>query len=118
MRTLIEHPLDAATANTVAAFLKRVARVFPLRSAILFGSRARGNFQPDSDADLMVLLSGPRGQYMATKLEMADMAFDVLLDTGIRVEPLPIWEDEWAHPNAWRNPDLLRNIERDGVFIQ
>ena len=54
---------------------------------------------------------------MTAKLMMADMAFDVLLDTGIRVEPLPVWEDEWAHPELHSNPALLRNIESDGVRL-
>lgn len=118
MQTLTEHPLDTATAKTVASFLDRVASVYPMRNAILFGSRARGQFQPDSDADVAVLLTGNHGQFMQTKLAMADMAFDVLLDTGIRIEALPVWEDEWANPDAYRNPHLLRNIERDGVLVR
>ena len=64
MKTLVNHPLDAVTAVTVNAFLKRVSSVFPLRSAILFGSRARGDFKSDSDADVAVLLSGPRGHFI------------------------------------------------------
>ena len=51
-------------------------------------------------------------------MAMSDMAFDVMLDTGIRVEALPVWEDEWENSNEYRNPYLLRNIERDGVIIQ
>ena len=118
MQTLANHPLDPATTATISAFLEQVVAVFPVRSAILFGSRARGEFRSDSDADIAVVLSGQCGQFMTTKLEMADMAFDVMLDTGIRVEVLPVWEDEWANPDAYRNPFLLRNIERDGVLIR
>ncbi|WP_288841656.1 nucleotidyltransferase domain-containing protein [uncultured Deefgea sp.] len=118
MRTLANHPLDAATTLTVRAFLARVAAVFPVRSAILFGSRARGEFEPDSDADVAIVLVGQCGEFMAAKMAMADIAFDVMLETGIRVEALPVWEDEWANPDAYRNPALLRNIERDGVIIQ
>ncbi len=118
MQMLSEHPFDAATGRAVTAFLDRVAAVFPLRHAILFGSRARGAFQPDSDADVAVLLSGPHGPFMAVKLAMADIAFDVMLETGVRIEPLPVWEDEWANPDAYRNPRLLRNIEREGVLVR
>lgn len=121
MRTLTEHPLDEATAKTVAEFLARVRRVFDVQQAILFGSRAKGTFTNDSDADVAVLLAGNSSQkskFMATKLAMADVAFDVLLDTGIRIEPLPLWEDEWAQPAQYRNPLLLRNIERDGVLLK
>ena len=35
-----------------------------------------------------------------------------------RIEPLPVWEDEWANPGAYRNPHLLHNIERDGVLVR
>jgi predicted nucleotidyltransferase len=120
MRTLMEHPLDTATAETVTTFLARMAGVFDVRQAILFGSRARGAFTSDSDADVAVVLAGNfghSGTFMATKLAMADLAFDVLLDTGIRIEPLPVWEDEWAQPDSYRNPKLLHNIARDGVLL-
>jgi len=32
------------------------------------------------------------------KQELDDVAYDVLLESGIRIQPLPIWEREWAHP--------------------
>jgi hypothetical protein len=45
---------------------------------------------------------------------MADVAFDVLLETGINITPLPVWLDEWEHPKTSSNPALLRNIAREG----
>ena len=106
------------TAETVKAFLDKVAAKFPLLGAILYGSRARGEFKPDSDADVVVLLSGRHGKFMSAKMELSDIAFDVMLDTGIRVEALPVWEDEWSDPDGYRNPSLLRNIERDGIVVR
>ncbi|KAF3995949.1 nucleotidyltransferase family protein [Glaciimonas immobilis] len=118
MQTLENHPLDVATAATVKAFMEKVTAVFPIQGAILFGSRARGSFLSDSDADIAVLLSGAHGQFVATKMALSDMAFDVMLDTGIRVEAIPVWEDEWASPDTYRNPFLLKNIARDGIIIE
>jgi len=46
---------------------------------------------------------------------MADVAYDVLLETGVLIQPLPIWEEEWEHPEVFGKRDLLRNIRRDGV---
>lgn len=43
------------------------------------------------------------------------MAYDVLLDTGIRIQPLPILEDQWAQPEQYSNPRLLENIAREGI---
>lgn len=85
--------------------------------AILFGSRARGDFLPDSDADVVVLLRGEPGKLVPTKLQMSDIAYDVLLDTGINVSPLPVWLDEWTHPETYSNPHLLENIAREGIRL-
>ena len=108
---------DSATIRAVHAFLALTKARFPVRSAILFGSRARGRFRPDSDADVAILLAGTQGSFLDTKLELADIASDLLLETGIRIQPLPVWEDEWDHPETYTNPRLLRNIAREGVRL-
>ncbi len=96
-------------------FASRVAARWPVRSALLFGSQARRTARPGSDADVAVLLVGASGDFVSTKLAMADIAYDVLLESGIRIQPLPIWEQEWAHPEQYPNPRLLQNIAREGV---
>jgi len=110
-------PLDPATDFATHDFLERVRQHFDVAEAILFGSRARGDFHSDSDADVAVLLRGKPGRFLPTKLEMCDIAYDVLLDTGIRVQALPIWESEWSNPAGYSNPRLLANIEREGVRL-
>ena len=105
------------TEHAARVFVEKVAGQYDMAGAILFGSRARGNFRSDSDADIAVLLRGRHGEFLATKLVMSDIAYDVLLETGIRIQPLPIWEDEWEHPESYSNPRLLHNIEREGVRL-
>ena len=107
--------IDRETANATRAFIDKVATRYDLAGAILFGSRARKSHRPDNDADVAVLLHGRPGKFIATKLAMADLAYDVLLETGIRIQPLPIWEEKWEHPEAYSNPRLLHNIDRDGI---
>jgi predicted nucleotidyltransferase len=85
--------------------------------AVIFGSRARGDHSADSDADLAVLLAGVHGSTVNTMLEMIDAAYAVELESGIVVSPLPIWQDEWDHPEQFSNPSLLRNIQREGVRL-
>lgn len=115
MTTLAD--LDPDTQRAVRAFISRVATHYDFAGAVLFGSRARGTNRPDSDADVAVLLHGNPGKFVPTKLEMADIAYEVLLETGIRIQPLPIWEEEWEHPESYSNPLLLHNIEREGIRL-
>ena len=88
--------LDADTERAARMFLSRIEGRYDMTGAILFGSRARRTHRPDSDADV---------------------AYDVLLETGIRVQPLPIWEDQWSQPECYSNPRLLANIAREGVAL-
>lgn len=109
--------VDQETEKAVRRFLALIAPRYDLAGAIVYGSRARGTHRPDSDADVAVLLNGEHQRFLTTKLAMADLAFDVLLDTGISISPLPVWLDEWEQPERYSNPALLRNIARDGVRL-
>ena len=48
---------------------------------------------------------------------MADIPFDVMLQTGIVIEAIPFWEDEWAYPERFGNPALIENIRREGIAL-
>nr|WP_217435640.1 nucleotidyltransferase domain-containing protein [Cupriavidus gilardii] len=109
--------LDHDTEAAVRHFLRLISRRYPTAGAIVYGSRARGTHRPDSDADVAVLLAGEHQRFLPTKLAMADVAFDVLLETGVNISPLPVWLDEWEHPEAYDNPALLRNIAIEGVRL-
>jgi uncharacterized protein len=109
--------IDHSTKEAVRRFLALIAGNYDVAGVILYGSRARGTHHPDSDADVAVLLNGEHQRFVTTKLAMADVAYDVLFDTGINISPLPIWLDEWEHPENYSNPALLQNIARDGIGL-
>ena len=46
---------------------------------------------------------------------MADVAFDVLLETGIKLSLLLVWFDEWEHPENYSNLALFQNIASGGL---
>ncbi len=109
--------IDPGTERAVRNFAARIATQFELAGMIVFGSRARSEHRPDSDADVAVLLRGEQRRLLPTKLAMSDVAFEVLLETGINISPLPIWMDQWTHPESFSNPDLLRSIAAEGVHL-
>lgn len=103
--------------EAVLVFGEKLADRFNVVQLILFGSRARGDYHDESDADVAVVLAGQLGNFVDTKLEMAGLAFDVLLDTGVLIQALPVWEREWANPKGYSTPELLENIVRDGIVL-
>jgi len=68
-------------------FLARVPAHLRVERAILYGSRARGDNRPDSDADLVLILSD-HGDDWDTLWMLGGLAFDVLLETGIFIQPV------------------------------
>lgn len=109
--------IDPQTDLAVHQFMERIASRYDMAGAILYGSRARNTHSADSDADVAILLNGEHQRALSTTLDMADIAYDVLLETGINISPLPIWVDQWDHPETFSNPDLLHNIAREGVRL-
>jgi predicted nucleotidyltransferase len=107
--------LDPSTERAARAFISAIGKLYPVTGAILFGSRARGDHSAGSDADLAILLPGVHGSTINTMLEMIDAAYAIELESGIVVSPLPIWQDQWDHPEHFSNPSLIRNIQRDGI---
>lgn len=109
--------IDFATRRSVELFLERIAGDYPVAGAWLYGSRARGEARKDSDADVAVILDGPKGRTSSVAVAMAGPAYDVMLETGILVSPIPIWQTDWLDPSQHGNPFLIRNIKRDGIAL-
>jgi predicted nucleotidyltransferase len=109
--------IDLQTQTAANAFKVKLAHHFDVQETLLFGSRARQTQHGESDADVAVLLRGEAGKFIDTKFAMDDLAYEVLLETGIRIQPLPIWQTEWLHPDQYSNPSLLLNIQREGIVL-
>ena len=109
--------LDAETESAIRRFLDLLQGRYDVAELIVFGSRARGTHRPDSDLDVAVLLRGEPLRFVDTKLAMTDLAYDLMLETGLLISPLPVWVCEWERPEGYSNPELLRTIDREGVRL-
>ena len=59
-----------------------------LERAVLFGSRARGDFRPDSDYDVAVFIRDP-GKWFDEVVLRAELGTDILIDTGAVISAKP-----------------------------
>jgi uncharacterized protein len=108
--------LDPDTESAVRAFLARLPGDLQLEHAILYGSRARGENRPDSDADLALILAKGEADWDLVG-DLAELACDVYLERGILVQPVPISLRDWLNPERFPRPGFLRNVARDGIVL-
>ena len=82
---------------------------------VLFGSRARGDNEAGSDADVAVILRGPITNRWSLKRLMIQETYPILLETGLYIQAWPLEEGELEDPEKSSNPALLQNIVREGI---
>jgi uncharacterized protein len=82
---------------------------------MLFGSRARGDNNPESDADVAVILRGRLTDRWSVKRLMIHDTYPILLETGLYIQAWPLEDSELDDPDKSSNPALVRNVLRDGI---
>ena len=91
--------------------LKR--NLLPNERMILFGSQARGDFRPDSDWDLLVLLNKEKRNF-SEDYDKYGYPFSEIGDKyGTYVSVKIYTEKDWK-----KNPSIFRyNVEKEGIEI-
>ena len=110
-------PSDHAVRHALTAYREALAGAYGTRfvEAFLFGSRARGDHRPDSDADIAVVLEAFDGTAMVEKMRLVDLAFNALTDDGLMIQPWPFLRTQWEGQDTdGRFADLLLAARRDG----
>jgi predicted nucleotidyltransferase len=97
------------------AFVDKLQRQFDGRliSAILFGSRARGDAEPDSDMDMLVVVSEADPE---TRKAIDHLAVEVWLEYGIYLSTL-VWGRAHWQKVVQLQTLLYQNIRRDGIEL-
>jgi uncharacterized protein len=91
-----------------------VHEVEPSARIILYGSRARGEAEPDSDWDLLVLVDGPCDFRRAEAVQ--DRLFDLALETDTVLCAIVESEQDWDS-SLFRAMPFHANVEREGIAL-
>lgn len=86
-----------------------------LRKVILYGSYARGDYGPDSDIDLMILLDISDSDLKAYSQKLSYMTYDFNMDHDLDIKPIAKSEE---HFEKWvLNYPFYTNVNREGVVL-
>lgn len=86
-----------------------------LRRVLLYGSYARGDYDSESDIDIVAIVQGERGVLQEQLKQVWDVSSDLELEYGLILSPTVIPYEEFLQ----YQDDLpyYRNIAQEGVDI-
>ncbi|MCK4613344.1 MAG: nucleotidyltransferase domain-containing protein [Thermoplasmata archaeon] len=112
-----QNQIPDAVRKATERFKERALKVEGVEKVILYGSAARGDFNEESDIDLLVLLkeAGIKERIKTTQ-ELELIAFQILMDTGgyISLQTMTVQEFERLKTNK---NSFLVNVLKEGVAI-
>lgn len=79
---------------------------------ILFGSRARGDFRPDSDWDFLILTRKKASRELQDKIR--ELLYEIELDAGQIISS--VIEDEETWPK-YRESEFFKNVLQEGIEV-
>lgn len=109
--------MDRQIQNIMQHFAQKMKKIFDgnLKSIIIYGSYARGDYNKQSDIDVMILVSLPDDEIRARMNEVSDCAFDFLISYGVDISPIV---KNIEHFNYWvDNLPFYHNVMEEGVEV-
>lgn len=101
--------------TAIRLLLERLIERFPdeVQQVILFGSKARGDFEADSDTDMLALV---KNESWDLRNSIWSLAARIELDYNVFFNVQVIGVERWQQMTLERF-SLCRNVERDGITL-
>lgn len=109
--------MPVATRKLVMRYVELLSKIYGkhLKTVILYGSYARGDYTEDSDIDIMVLLDLNDMDIKKYRHELSGMTYDFNVDYGVDIKPIAKNKE---HFNKWVGVyPFYSNVEREGVKL-
>lgn len=86
-----------------------------LTKVILYGSYARGDYNENSDVDIMVLTTFSDEEIEQIESKVFDLAFDFLMEYGIDISVIVKNDEHFYH---WLGAlPFYNNVDKEGIVI-
>ena len=94
--------------------VKKLINAYPIKNIILFGSKARGESDYNSDIDLLIITSRQLG--WKEEKAVVELLFDIGIELDIIFTPLFTYLHEWEH-GLFKEFPIYQEIQSDGIII-
>ena len=114
MKKLTETRLAANERKAINDAVYMLKERFSIQEIILFGSKARGDDDKDSDIDLLVITS--ESLHWRDEKAIIDALFDIGMQHDVIFSPLFVSNNEWKG-ELFKQFPVYREIQKDGALV-
>jgi len=93
---------------------KAIRKIHPRAIIIVYGSRCRGDYHPESDLDLLILTEYKLSTEEEEQIDSA--LYEIELETGIVICPILHDRSTWESSQYQITP-FAKNIAREGIVL-
>ncbi|TVY11853.1 nucleotidyltransferase domain-containing protein [Paenibacillus cremeus] len=100
--------------KSISKLKERIAVLFKLKSMILFGSKARGDYEEWSDVDLLILVDEEKN--WSNREKLSDITLDINMEFDTQLTCILENATNWEMESVWL--PLKDNIIQEGIAIE
>lgn len=109
--------MPATTNNLLGQYVEEIKKIYGkrLKSVILYGSYARGDFRPDSDIDIMILVDLADMEIERYSKQLSWSTYDFNTEHNTDIKPIATNE---THFKKWLGIyPFYTNVQKEGVEL-
>ncbi len=114
MKTLDNTTLGKNEREAIEAAVSMLKKTFSVERAILFGSKARGDFDQSSDIDLLIITSRPL--HWREEKAIVEALFDLGMKYDVVFSPLFASSEEWEG-GIFKEFPVYGEIVKEGAIV-
>ena len=109
--------MPTATSNLLNQYVELLCQIYGkhVKTVILYGSYARGDYRDDSDIDIMVLLDLEEMDIKKYRHELSGATYDFNMDHDLDIKPIAKskeYFDKWVEVYPFYS-----NVQKEGVKL-
>ena len=100
--------------DIVKQISQTIHRVEPMATTLLYGSEARGDANPNSDIDLLILLDGDKRD-LKRENALSGELYEIELKSGVQISPMIMLKSQWEN-RPFKTPFYV-NVMNEGIRL-